>query len=147
MRIRARWETAAGPSDTLARVTPRTRALLVFGGFLAFSGLFISLTAGHSTRLTASFHRLYHAAYTSQLVNGIVPPTNPSSLGAPANNYWAWHALLALLSRTLDIPAFQAHLIVSAFSLATFLSALWVLAGRRAWAPASCPSSCSIPSA
>ncbi len=63
-------------------MTPRTRALLVFGGFLAFSGLFISLTVGHSTRLTASFHRLYHAAYTSQLVNGIVPPTNPSSLGA-----------------------------------------------------------------
>ena len=82
----------------------RIRPLAVFGGLLAFSGFFIFQTAGHSTRLTQSFHGLYHAAYTSQLANGIVPPTNPSSLGMPANFYWAWHGLLALLSRALGIP-------------------------------------------
>ena len=92
---------------------PWVGAIAPFAGLLALSGIFLLLTAGHSSRLTQSFHGLYHAAYVSQLANGIVPPTNPSSLGMPANYYWVWHGLLALLSRGLGIAAFQAHLLLS----------------------------------
>lgn len=140
------------PDDSHRRSGIRTRfaiswirAIAPFAGLLVLSGIFLLLTAGPNTRLTQSFHGLYHASYVSQLANGIVPPTNPSSLGMPANYYWAWHGLLALLSRGAGISSFQAHLIVSWVSLTTLLSVLWVLAGRRAWSVPSRLGLCFLP--
>ena len=123
----------------------RLQAIAPFAVLLLISGVFLLLTTGYSTRLTQSFHGLYHAAYATQLANGIVPPTNPSSIGMPANYYWIWHGLLALLSRGAGITVFQAHLIVSWLSLTTFLGALWVFSGRRAWSWLSRLGACFLP--
>ncbi|MBW2421708.1 MAG: hypothetical protein JRH19_24435 [Deltaproteobacteria bacterium] len=80
--------------------------------------------------MTQSIHGLHHSAYIYQIANGIIPPTNPSSMEAPANFYWGWHALAAALMGALEISAFEALLLMNTLSLATLLGFLWLAAGR-----------------
>ena len=60
----------------------------------------------------------------------IVPPTNPSSMGASVNFYWAWHALLALGAAAFDRTPFEMSLLSNALGLAAVLGALWLVARR-----------------
>jgi hypothetical protein len=85
---------------------------------------------GASSRIAQSFHGLNHSAYIYQIHNGIVPPTNPSSLGMPANFYWGYHAVLALGMEVLDVTPFEMSVTLNAAALAGFLLAMWLAAGR-----------------
>lgn len=91
---------------------------------------------GASTRIMQSYHGLHHAAYVTQIANGIIPPTNPSSAEMPANFYWAWHAGLAVGVRSMGVTPFEMSLSSNALGLATFLCGFWLAAGaftRNGW--------------
>jgi hypothetical protein len=62
-------------------------------------------------------------------VNGIIPPTNPDSIGAPAGLYWGWHALLALFVVLFDITSFQSLLFINSVALSVSLLSLWYISG------------------
>jgi hypothetical protein len=102
------------------------RALVI----TAASAVLVLATAGSSSRMTQSIHGLHHSAYAYQIANGIVPPTNPSSMEAPVNFYWGWHALMAALMGALDITSFETLLLLNTLSLAALLGALWLATGR-----------------
>jgi hypothetical protein len=103
---------------------------------MAFGIAYVLFIGGASSRVMQSFHGLHHSAYVYQIVNGIIPPTNPSSLGEPANFYWVWHACLALGVRIFDRTPFEMSLVSNALGLAGFLVALWLATGhytRNTW--------------
>ena len=103
---------------------------------VAFATGYVFFVGGASGRIMQSFHGLHHSAYVYQIVHGIVPPTNPSSLEAPANFYWVWHAWLALGVRMFDVTPFEMSLVSNALGLSGFLCALWLATGeytRNIW--------------
>lgn len=107
-----------------------SKKLIVFILLACFSFSFVFLIAGHSTRLTQSSHGLLHSSYVYQILNGIIPPSNPLSIGMPVNNYWAWHALLAAIVKVFRITPFEASLFVNATALTITLSLMWFLIGN-----------------
>lgn len=118
---------------SLQPIQRSTLSLLVL---VTFSFAFVYAVGGASSRVMQSYHGLHHSAYVYQIVQGIVPPTNPSSLEMPANFYWAWHALLAVGVRILDVTPFEMSLLSNALGLAGFLCALWLATGqytRNGW--------------
>lgn len=99
-------------------------AIAIFGvGYVLF-------IMGASSRRTQGFHGLFHSAYVYQIVNGIIPPTNPDSIGAPAGLYWGWHLLLAFLIILFGISSLEAILVVNSIAFSATLLCLWLLAGR-----------------
>jgi hypothetical protein len=110
-----------------ARLMRPAAVLLLYA---LFSMFLIGGVAGSSSRIAQSYHGLHHAAYVYQLTEGIVPPTNPSSIDAPANFYWAYHGLLAGLVVIFDITSFEASIALNVASLTLFLFAFWWAAGR-----------------
>lgn len=103
--------------------------LIIFLIFIIFSFWLVYTTAGKTSRCTQSVHGLFHTAYVYQILNGIIPPTNPYSMGMPASNYWGWHLLLAIIVKTLNITPFESSLIVNTLALIIFLTAFWVGTG------------------
>lgn len=109
---------------------PIHRSTLSLLALVTFSFAFVFAVGGASSRVMQSYHGLHHSAYVYQIVQGIVPPTNPSSLGMPANFYWGWHALLAVGVRVFDVTPFEMSLLSNALGLVGFLSALWLATGQ-----------------
>lgn len=115
---------------------PNHRSTLSIAFLVTFSFAFVFAIGGATSRVMQSYHGLHHSAYVYQIAEGIVPPTNPSSLAMPANFYWAWHALLAAGVRVFDATPFEMSLLSNALGLAGFLCALWLAAGaftRHGW--------------
>jgi len=117
----ARSTTADARSPSTARAD--VLGLVVIA---VFSALLVFGVVGVSSRMTQSWHGLFHTAIVQQLAHGVVPPTNPLSLGAPVGYPWFWHLGLATLVRALDVTPFAALLVASTLSLATFLGATWI---------------------
>ncbi len=114
----------------------KLRSPLSLLALVAFSVGFVVSVGGASSRIMQSFHGLHHSAYVYQIVQGIIPPTNPSSLDMPANFYWIWHAWLAVGVRVFDVTPFEMSLVSNALGLAGFLCALWLATGeytRNSW--------------
>ena len=63
-RVDSSWSVSSLSSSTL---------LIVF----AFG--FVFAVGGVSSRVMQSYHGLHHSAYVTQIANGIVAPSNPSS--------------------------------------------------------------------
>ncbi len=95
-----------------------------------FSFCYVYGIAGFSSRRTQGFHGLQHSAYVYQLVNGIIPPTNSNSIGAPAHLYWGWHALVALSVRIFNKNSLEVLLFINACALSISLLFMWFLSGR-----------------
>ncbi|MDP6980959.1 MAG: hypothetical protein QF570_20555 [Myxococcota bacterium] len=100
---------------------------------------------GASTRIMQSYHGFHHAAYVTQVANGIVPPTNPSSAGAPANFYWGWHAALASGMWLMDVTPFELSLSSNALGLAMFLCGFWLCSGAFTRNPWLRLAACGLP--
>lgn len=100
---------------------------------------------GASTRIMQSYHGLHHAAYVTQIANGFVPPENPSSIGAPANFYWAWHAALAFGARAMNVTPFEMSLSSNALGLAMTLCGFWLCAGAFTRDPLLRFAACALP--
>ncbi len=100
---------------------------------------------GASTRIMQSYHGFHHAAYVTQIANGIVPPTNPSSAGAPANFYWGWHAALASGMWLMEATPFELSLSSNALGLAMFLCGFWLCAGAFTRSPWLRLAACGLP--
>ncbi len=113
----------------------RIRPLVPLLGWCVFSFALVFAVGGVSSRTTQSFHGLHHSAYVVQIANGIVPPTNPSSMGAAVDFYWAWHALLARGVSLFGVTPFEMGLFSNALGLSALLCSLW-LAARKATANA-----------
>jgi len=96
----------------------------------AASAILVLGVRGTSARLDQSYHGLHHTAYVVQIGEGIVPPTNPSSLGGDPNFYWAWHALLAGVATAFHCTPFEANRAVNIAALAALLFLLWTASGR-----------------
>lgn len=97
---------------------------------VAFGVGYVFIIGGASGRIMQSFHGLHHSAYVYQILQGIIPPTNPSSLEAPANFYWIWHAWLALGVLSFDITPFEMSLVSNGLGLSGFLCAIWLATGE-----------------
>jgi len=98
--------------------------------FSIFSVWLVYSTAGKTSGCTQSVHGLYHSAYVYQIANGVIPPTNPYSIGMPASNYWGWYLLLALIMKLFNITSFESSLLVNTAALITFLTAYWIITGH-----------------
>ncbi len=84
-----------------------------------------------STRMLQSYHGLHHAAQVYQVLNGIVPPTNPQVAGAVSAKYWPWHALVAGLCALFGATPFKAIAALNAASLGASLAAMYAIGRRR----------------
>jgi len=79
----------------ILRLTPMLSLLAFLPGILAL---------GLSTRMQISVHGFFHSAYVYQILHGMIPPENVTLPGYPVNNYWPYHAILAVFSRILQAP-------------------------------------------
>ena len=84
----------------------------------------------HSSSVLMSQHGLYHSSYIYQIMNGIVPPTNPQAAGAPANVYWPWHCMIAILSKHSALSPLEAGALINTFCFAISTVILYKL-GRN----------------
>lgn len=50
-----------------------------------------------SPRIQISYHGFFHSAYVTQILQGHIPPENVTLPGYPADDYWPYHAILAVL--------------------------------------------------
>ena len=116
-------------SSSMSESTRSLRTVLAPLALVAFGVGYVFIIGGASGRIMQSFHGMHHSAYVYQILQGIIPPTNPSSLGAPANFYWIWHAWLALGAQTFDITPFEMSLVSNGLGLSGFLGAIWLATG------------------
>ena len=79
-----------------------TTGLLAILPFLAFLPGLLALLI--STRVQISVHGFFHSGYVYQILNGFIPPENVTLPGYPVNNYWPYHAILAVLSQIIQTP-------------------------------------------
>ena len=84
----------------------------------------------YSSSTLMSCHGLYHSAYVYQIMNGIIPPTNPQCAGATANVYWPWHFMLAILSKSFALSSLETGALINAFCFAVSTVLLYKL-GRN----------------
>ena len=112
---------------------------------VAFAFAWVYGVGGASTRIMQSYHGLHHAAYVTQIAEGIVPPTNPSSAGEPANFYWAWHAALAFGMATMNVTPFEMSLSSNALGLAMTLCGFWLCASAFSRDPWLRVAACGLP--
>ncbi len=112
---------------------------------VAFAFAWVYGVGGASTRIMQSYHGFHHAAYVTQIANGIVPPTNPSSAGAPANFYWAWHAALAFGVWSMNVTPFEMSLSSNALGLAMALCGFWLCSGAFTRDPWLRLTACALP--
>ena len=112
---------------------------------IATAWVFVFGVGGASSRVMQSYHGLHHSAYVYQIANGLIPPTNPSSLEMPANFYWLWHAGLALGVSTFGVTPFEMSLVSNALGLSGFLLGLWWVLGAVIKRPALRLIACGLP--
>lgn len=100
--------------------------LFLLFAFAVAVGL-VFLTRNASTRLATLVHGICHSSYVYQILNGLIPPTSPHTLGMPASSYWVWHLLLAIGTKLLGITPPEVVTYINTLSLLLALSAAWVI--------------------
>ena len=78
-----------------ARRHPSLFVALAVLAFTGFSFVLVASVMGASSRLAQGWHGLFFSASIYQIVNGIVPPTNPLSVETASSYFWIWHYLMA----------------------------------------------------
>ncbi len=78
--------------------------------------------------LQFGYHGPFHSAYAYQIMNRGIPPENATLPGYPVNDYWPYHALLAILSHFFSAPPPFVSMLLNITMLAvafTLLNVLW----------------------
>lgn len=79
---------------------------------------------------------LVNLAVIAEIRHGVVPPTSPYHLGAPAVFGWGWHLGLAAVVDALRVPASRAAIVVGAVAAGWTVASVWTANGlwtRRPW--------------
>lgn len=93
------------------------KKLIIFSFFAAIF-FYCYFITHYSSRILQSHHGLYHSSYIYQLYNGIIPPTNPLVAEAPANIYWPWHLLVAVIMHAIKKSPLEVVSLLNCLALA-----------------------------
>jgi len=97
-------------------------------GILFFSGfLYCYWIITQSSRVLQSYHGLYHSATIYQIVNGLIPPTNPLAAESPSVIYWPWHFLVALVMKITHQTSLEAVALLNCLSLSAVLTCIFLI--------------------
>ena len=75
-----------------------------------------------SVRIQLSSHGPFHMGYIFQVIHGLSPPENAVLPGYPANVYWLYHALIAVLSDIFNASPIKISISLNIFALTACLS-------------------------
>lgn len=77
-----------------------------------------------------SYHGYFHSAYVYEILKGNIPPQNVTLPGYPANYYWLYHGLLAVISLLLNIPPMLSSTLLNIISLIGILRFIYLFIRR-----------------
>jgi hypothetical protein len=112
-----RWLAPVNPAPALTR-----RDWLVLGAFflVVLPGILAMLL---SPRVQIANHGTFHSAYIYEILVNQIPPENVTFPGFPANFYWPYYAVLAVIAYAFNVAPPMASMIfnLSLLAACTFL--------------------------